>query len=82
MSDTIFTADERKVVEARTRRRGFESLRDYMRALIDINAAEHGEPLPLEPTRAEIREGIRGLREALRGEQVSLETLRAGDAEL
>jgi len=82
MPERIFTASERKAVEAQAHRRGFETLRDYMRTLIETDAAEHGEPPPLKRTHAELRDGIKqGLREALRGEQVPLETLWSDDDE-
>ncbi len=34
MAEKIFTADERKAVEALAKERGFKSLRQYMRSLI------------------------------------------------
>jgi hypothetical protein len=42
MTDKLFTSSERKEYEAIARRRGFQSLRDYMRTLIerDAEAAE------------------------------------------
>lgn len=84
MADKIFTTSEQDQIEALARRRGFKTVRDYMRALIEQDAAQHGESLPLEDERSaeEIGEGIKqGLREALRGEYVSLETLWSDDDE-
>ncbi|MCC6801624.1 MAG: hypothetical protein IT319_01970 [Anaerolineae bacterium] len=84
MSDQIFTSSEQDQIEALARRRGFKTLREYMRALIDQDAVQHGEALPLDDEFAaeQLGEGIRqGLREALRGEYVSLETLWSDDDE-
>ncbi|MFN8560360.1 MAG: hypothetical protein U0703_01700 [Anaerolineae bacterium] len=84
MADKIFTASEQNQIEVLARRRGFKTVRDYMRALIEQDAAQHGEALPLEDDHSaeEIGEGIKqGLREALRGEYVSLETLWSDDDE-
>jgi hypothetical protein len=84
MSDKIFTSSEQRRLESLAQRRGFKTLRDYMRALLEQDAEQHGEVMPLddEPSAEEIREGIKqGLREAARGEYVSLETLWADDDE-
>lgn len=83
MSDNIFTSREQDEIEAIARRRGFETLRDYMRSLIEQDAAQHGETVTLdEPSLDEIKAGIKqGLREAMRGEYISLETLWADDDE-
>ena len=78
MGAQSFTPDERKVVQAYARRRGFKSLREYMRSLIARDAQEHGEALLTdeEPSHEEILAGIReGLEEALRGEGLPVETL-------
>ncbi len=83
MSENIFTPNEQTEIEALAQRRGFATLRAYMRSLIEQDADQHGELVALdEPSVDEIREGIKqGLREALRGEYVSLETLWSDDDE-
>ncbi|MBI1259242.1 MAG: hypothetical protein GC204_17380 [Chloroflexi bacterium] len=84
MSEKIFSANERSVIEALAQRRGFKTLRDYMRALVEQDAEQHGEAVSLseESSPEDLRAGIKqGLREALRGEHVSLETLWADDEE-
>ncbi len=84
MSEKIFNANERSLIEALAQRRGFKTVRDYMRALVEQDAEQHGEVVSLgdAPSPDEIRAGIKqSLREALRGEYVSLETLWADDEE-
>jgi hypothetical protein len=84
MSEKIFSSSERRLVEALAQRRGFKTLRDYMRSLIEQDAAQHGEAMPLddELSAQDIGDSIKqGLREALRGEFVSLETLWLDDDE-
>ena len=48
MADNIFTSNERKTVEALARRRGFKSLRAYMRSLVKQDAEQHGEAVEIE----------------------------------
>ncbi len=48
MSERIFSSSERKAVEALAKERGFKSLREYMRSLIELDAKQHGQPAPLE----------------------------------
>ena len=83
MSKNIFTPSEQNEIEALAQRRGFATLRAYMRSLIEQDAERHGEQVALDdPSADEIRDGIKqGLREALRGEYVSLETLWSDDDE-
>jgi len=84
MSEKILTPDEQHRVAAVAQKRGFRSIRDYMRALIEQDAAQHGESAPLEdePSPGEIRESVKqGLREAFRGEFLPLETLWSKDDE-
>lgn len=72
MTDKLFTSSERKAYEAIARRRGFQSLRDYMRALIerDTEAAEDDELLDPEES-FRIAWG-----QAMRGEGMSREEFR------
>lgn len=73
MTDKLFTPSERKEYEAIARRRGFQSLRDYMRALIerDTKAAEDDDEL-LDP-----EESFRiAWGQAMRGEVITLEEFR------
>lgn len=83
MSENIFTPSEQNEIEALAQRRGFTTLRAYMRSLIEQDAEQHGEQVTLDdPSADEIRDGIKqGLREAMRGEYVSLETLWSDDDE-
>ncbi len=48
MAERLFTSNERKAVESLARRRGFKSVREYMRALVEFDAKRHGDPAPLE----------------------------------
>lgn len=48
MAERLFTSNERKAVESLARRRGFKSVREYMRALVEFDAERHGDPAPLE----------------------------------
>jgi hypothetical protein len=43
MTEKLFTADERKQLEALAQRRGFKTARDFMRALLKQDAEQHGE---------------------------------------
>lgn len=43
MTENIFTPHERKAFEALARRRGFNSAREFMRALLKLDAEQHGE---------------------------------------
>ncbi len=62
------TSEERDQLETRALAQGFDSVDAYLKALIALDM--------VDPTPAEIRAGIKqGLREALRGEYVSLDTL-------
>jgi hypothetical protein len=84
MAGKIFTSNEQRQLESLARRRGFNTAREYMRALLEQDAQQHGDVVPLddEPSAEEIRAGIKqGLREALRGEYIPLETLWADDDE-
>lgn len=84
MAEKIFTVNERRRIEALAQRRGFKTLRDYMRSLIEQDAETHGEAMPLEDDASAeaLREGVKqGLREALHGDYVSLETLWSDDDE-
>ena len=46
--ETIFTSDERKILEALAQRRGFESARAFMLALVNQDAEQHGEALAVQ----------------------------------
>jgi hypothetical protein len=48
MAESIFTPNERKAITALARRRGFKSLKEYMRSLVEVDAEKHGDPAPLE----------------------------------
>lgn len=74
MTDKLFTSSERKEYEAIARRRGFQSLRDYMRALIerDTSTAEDDDDELLDP-----EESFRiAWGQAMRGEGMSREEFR------
>ena len=44
MAEKIFTANEQKAIEALAHKRGFKSLREYMRSVIESDAKQHGSP--------------------------------------
>jgi len=48
MAEKIFTANEQKAIEALAHKRGFKSLREYMRSLIESDAKQHGSQAPFE----------------------------------
>jgi hypothetical protein len=79
----FFDPKELEDLEAISQRRGYAEPREYLRALVDADAREHGESLPFEDDegvdfRGELKEA---LRQALRGETVPLETLWTDDDE-
>lgn len=79
----IFEKEELEWLEAIARRRGYDAPKAYLRALVDADAAEHGEPLLFEDDddvdiRAELKEA---LRQSFRGETVPLESLWTDDDE-
>lgn len=45
MTDKLFTEDEQKRYEAKARRRGFKTLRDYMRSLIERDVEQDDDAL-------------------------------------
>ena len=68
------TEEEEEQIKARAQARGFDDVNAYLKALIELDADE--------PTLDEIRAGIKqGLREALRGDFVSLDQLWSDDDE-
>ena len=78
MAERLFTSNERKAVESLARRRGFKSVREYMRALVEFDAERHGDPAPLEDD--ELDDPAESFRrawgEAMRGEGMSREEFR------
>ncbi|MEO8393947.1 MAG: hypothetical protein ABI700_13230 [Chloroflexota bacterium] len=46
--ETIFTSNERKALEALAQRRGFETVRAFMLALVKQDAEQHGEALTVQ----------------------------------
>jgi hypothetical protein len=48
MAENIFTPEERKAYEELAQRRGFNTLRDYMHSLIELDAVQHGETAAVE----------------------------------
>ncbi len=79
MTEKLFTSAERKAVEALAKERGFKSLRDYMRSLVEVDAKQHGDPVPLESD-DELDDPVESFRrawgEAMRGEGMSREEFR------
>jgi DNA-directed RNA polymerase specialized sigma24 family protein len=74
--------DEAEVQRLQTiaRRRGYDALREYLRALVDADAAEHDEPPPFDEDEVDIRAELKeGIRQALRGETIPLESLWSDD---
>jgi len=68
------TEKERDQLKARAAARGFENVDDYLKTLIELDADES--------TLYDIRDGIKqGLREALRGEYLPLDSLWSDDDE-
>lgn len=69
MAENQFTSAEHKRLEAIARRRGFQTAYDYMRALIEVDARQHGESAPFETSAEDAAEGFRiGWAQAQRGE--------------
>jgi hypothetical protein len=76
MAEKIFTPDEHKQFEALAHRRGFKSLRKYVRSLIEQDAEQHGESVEVEAA-DELDDPIESFREgwaqAMRGEGLTEE---------
>lgn len=74
MTDQLFTTDERKKYEALAHKRGFETLRDYMRSLIQADVEEH------DVDEADLGDPAENFRiawgQAMRGEFITLEEFR------
>jgi hypothetical protein len=70
------TPEEREKFEALAHRRGFRASDDYVRALVEFDAQQHGEAAPFE-TDEELGDPIEGFRigwaQAMRGETLSEE---------
>ncbi len=78
------SADERERLALLAQQRGYKSLDDYLRALINADAEQHGNDMPFDDVvdDIDIRESIKqGLREAFRDEVVPLESLWTDDDE-
>ena len=79
MADEVFTADEHRAFEALARRRGFSSLRGYLRTLIKQDAEQHGETVGMEPD-AQLDDAFesfkQGWDDAMNGRVVSREEFR------
>jgi hypothetical protein len=74
MTDNIFNANERKEYEALAHKRGFASLRDYMRALIQRDAEA---PAVEDDDLLDPEESFRiAWGQAMRGEGMSREEFR------
>jgi hypothetical protein len=79
----FFDSKELEYLETIAQRRGYTEPREYLRALVDADAREHGEPVLSEgdevvDIHGELKEA---LRQALRGETVPLESLWTDDDE-
>ena len=70
------TPEERERIEELAHRRGFQASDDYLRALVDFDAAQHGESAPFETDEA-LGDPVEGFREgwaqAMHGETLSEE---------
>jgi hypothetical protein len=73
-SERIFTEDEQQEFEALAQRRGFSSLRGYMRALIKQDAEQHGEAVEIDDDLIDPVEGfMEGWADAREGRVISHE---------
>ena len=70
------TAQEREKIDELAHRRGFQASDDYVRALVESDAQQHGETDPFE-TDEELGDSIEGFRigwaQVMRGETLSEE---------
>ena len=75
MAENIFTPEERKLYEELAQRRGFNTLREYMHALIELDAEQHDETIKLGDEKlSDPKENFRrAWGEAMRGELLSEE---------
>lgn len=78
MAENIFTPEERKAYEELAQKRGFNTLRDYMQALIELDAEQHGETADVEDDNLDdpVESFRRGWADAMEGRTMSLEEFR------
>jgi hypothetical protein len=78
MAENIFTPEERKAYEELAQRRGFNTLRDYMHSLIELDAEQHGESIEVED--ADLDDPVESFRrawaDAMEGRTMTLEEFR------
>ncbi len=71
----IFTKEERKTIEALAQQRGFKTMREYMRSLVNVDAEQHGDPVPFAEDEENLHDPAEGFRigwaEAMRAEVLS-----------
>jgi hypothetical protein len=74
----LFTPEERKAYEKLAQRRGYNTLREYMHALIELDAEQHSEAVEVEDDELDnpVESFRRAWGEAMRGEGMSREEFR------
>ena len=76
MTDKLFTNEEQKEYEELARKRGFESLRDYLIAFIEHDIEVHDEDDDDDDLGDPLESFKRAWGEAMRGEGMSCEEFR------
>lgn len=67
---------ERERLETLAQRRGFQAADDYLKALVDADAAQMGEDLPFDEDEVDIRaEFKQAWHEAMTGKTMSIEDM-------